>query len=333
MGLILPNPNYPANGDTLDATQLYQNQQAITEAIQSFDGSQINAGTVQATALATNADPQQLLGDGWDNFVSSGCTWSGSSASLVGSMSSGIIYQKSSVGLMIRVPIAAIGSYTFTASQDTYIDLDYDGNPYYLPVANNAAAPALTANAQRIAKIVTNGTGITSIVQLGTDSLGNFIYRTSGNKTKFQYTTNPYKFSVYWAAGAAGYLATSGATYIMKFDNKLFDTGNNFSLSTWLFTAPIAGFYWFGGSIMINNGSSVTPVYGQIQVNGTIVKQNEFQADGQAYSGTNVPVSGMMKLNAGDTVGLYAACGTPNIGITAGGPSTTWFEGFLVSAL
>ena len=144
--------------------------------------------------------------------------------------------------------------------------------------------------------------------------------------------TNPYKFSVYWAAGAGGYLATSGQSYIMKFDNKLFDTGNNFSLSTWLFTAPIAGLYWFNGSVMINNGSNVTAVYGQIQVNGSTAKQNEFQADGQAYSGTNVPVSGLLKLNAGDTVGLYAASGTPGIGIASGGPSATWFEGFLVSA-
>ncbi len=328
MGLILPNPNYPANGDTLDATQLYQNQQAITEAIQSFDGSQINAGTVQAAALATNADPQQLFGDGWDNFVSSGCTWSGSGSSLVGSMSAGVIYQKSPAGLMIRIPVSAIGSYTFTASQDTYIDLDYNGNPYYLPVANNAAAPALTANAQRIAKIVTNGTGITSIVQLGTDSLGNFIYRTSGNKTKFQYATNPYKFSVYRNA-----TLNTGATntwQLLTFDTETFDTGSNYSTSTGKFTAPISGFYQFNVSTGIYTASSFFGI--GIYKNGSLLTQPIGFYVPSTGSNYNYAFSRMLELASGDYIQIYTYCSIATQTINVG-DSQTFFEGFLVSPL
>lgn len=79
--------------------------------------------------------------------------------------------------------VAAVASRSYTVSKDTYVDVlrNTSTNAFslvYTEVANGAAAPALAANSVRIAKVVTNGTAITSIVQAGSDSLNNPILPT-----------------------------------------------------------------------------------------------------------------------------------------------------------
>ncbi len=51
--------------------------------------------------------------------------------------------------------------------------MSYDGTIYYTEVANGATSPALSSNRIRLAKVVTSGAAITSIVQSLTDTLGN----------------------------------------------------------------------------------------------------------------------------------------------------------------
>ena len=177
MSLILPYPGKPANGDTLDASIVQANITAIAQAIQSFDASQISPGTLTAAAFAASINPNTLLKENSSNFVSSGCIWSIVSG-LQGTMNSGILYVNG-----LRVSSGGVGSYNFTASHDTYVDIDYNGNLYYQPVANGAASPNLTANAVRVAKIVTNASAITSIVQSGLDSLTNSIYASPNVKS------------------------------------------------------------------------------------------------------------------------------------------------------
>src|SRR2546421_335454 len=57
--------------------------------------------------------------------------------------------------------------------------------------------------------------------------------------------SNPYKFSVYWASGGAGFLTTASTEYTIPYDVALFDTGSDFDTSAHHFTAPINGFYHF----------------------------------------------------------------------------------------
>jgi hypothetical protein len=166
----LPYPGKPANGDTLDAGVVQANLTALAQAIQSFDGSQITPGSISAAAFAAAINPNTTVKETLRPFVASGCTWQIVS-NLQGTMISGVIYVNG-----IRATIGGVGSYNFTASQDTYIDADYNGNLYYIPVGNGAASPALTANAIRLAKIVTNTTAITSIVQGGMDSNNVLVY-------------------------------------------------------------------------------------------------------------------------------------------------------------
>ena len=57
-------------------------------------------------------------------------------------------------------------SKTYTASKDTYVDVDDAGTFTFIEVANGADAPALTANSIRIMKVVTDVDNITGVTDL-----------------------------------------------------------------------------------------------------------------------------------------------------------------------
>lgn len=177
MGLVVPWPGVPQDGQPVEATTLAANLNAVYQAIQSFDASQIQAATLVASAFAAAINPNTILHDTISSFVQTGCVWSQVSG-LNGTMTSGIAYIGNATGIF-RVSVTGVGSNTFTASKDTYIDIDYNGNITYNAVANNAAAPALTANSIRVALVVTNGSAITSVTQTGIDSNNVQIYPTS----------------------------------------------------------------------------------------------------------------------------------------------------------
>lgn len=65
-----------------------------------------------------------------------------------------------------RYTKTGIANKTYTASKDTYVFIDTNGNITYTEVANNASAPATPANNILIAKVVTNGTAITSVAPM-----------------------------------------------------------------------------------------------------------------------------------------------------------------------
>jgi hypothetical protein len=114
------------------------------------------------------------------NFVVSGGVVALSSG-LVGTFSNIVFYQNGR-----KYSGTSIANKTYNASNDTYVDItgNADGTVTvtYTAVANNAAAPALSANNLRIAKVVTNGSAITGVTQTGSDSLSNFIY-TAANQS------------------------------------------------------------------------------------------------------------------------------------------------------
>lgn len=174
MTLVLPYPNTPLNGQPGDPVPIDANFTAITQAIQDFDGSQIAAGSVTDGALATNIDPITRGKETIANFVYSGCTWS-SVSGLAGTMAGGTYYVNGN-----RIVSPGVVSHTFTASKDTYIDLDYLGNVTYVAVANGATSGmTLTANAIRVALVVTGSSSISSVTQTGIDPISNQIYPNS----------------------------------------------------------------------------------------------------------------------------------------------------------
>lgn len=173
MSFSLPNPTSPTNGQPLDATPILANLVAIEQAIDSFDGSQVQAKSVTEQALADAINPRLRGLETLANFVYTGCVWS-SVSGLAGTMTSGTIYVNG-----YRVIVTAIGSETFPASNDTYVDIDYLGNVTYQSTSNGGSAPALTANALRVAKVITGSSTVSSVVQTGIDSNNVQIYPTS----------------------------------------------------------------------------------------------------------------------------------------------------------
>jgi hypothetical protein len=191
MTLVLPYPNTPTNGQPGDPVPINANFTAITQAIQDFDGSQIAAGSVADSALATNIDPITRGNETVADFVFTGCVWS-SVSGLSGTCTGGTYYVNGN-----RIVFPGVVSHTFTASKDTYVDLDYLGNVTYSAVSNNAASPSITANSIRVAIVITGASSITfvntgqidstlsgfapvisSVSLTTTDSLGNLIYPT-----------------------------------------------------------------------------------------------------------------------------------------------------------
>ncbi len=141
---------------------------------------------IPAAAMQDEANTKKFRDESNVSFVASGCIWSATSG-LSAAMTSGVLY----VANGARLAISAIVTRAFTASRDTYVDFSSAGAVGYSEVTNGAAAPALAADSIRVAKVVTNGSAVTSVVQVGIDSLGNYIYNTDPTAPPVTVYTNP----------------------------------------------------------------------------------------------------------------------------------------------
>lgn len=150
----------------------------------------------QAVTTSTTYTPYFAL----YNFIETGCVWTADSAgsTLNGTMTTGYVWIG---GKRLLVP--TVTAHAFTASKDTYVDLQDSGDGVnatvnYTEVTNNAASPALynsgtTNNTVRCAIIVTGASSIAAAASINqgqetrvlpiassipyavTDSLGNLI--------------------------------------------------------------------------------------------------------------------------------------------------------------
>ena len=314
MGFVLPNPSTPANGSLGDATPILANEVAIAQAIASFDGSQINAKSVSIGSLADSINPQLRYSENFYNYVDIGCTWTAVSG-LIGTMTGGTIYVNG-----YRVIVSGVGAYTFTASSDTYVYIDYLGNVTYNPISNNAPSPSATANAVLVGIIVTNGSAIVSINQGSTaatvpvissnvltvsDSRGNLIYPTDPNMTTLGYRS--LLVSATSSSGVAVDVGQLSVTVIVPASN------------------PKVDVEVYCGT-MYNNVAG-----GQINLQLTDVSNNVLQ-ETSPYTGINQPVAGIIMYEGSIAAGSYTfkVRYYPNISgsnamVLAGGATTPMF--------
>lgn len=158
--------------------------------IQSTQVSNDLTGLSNGTNDTANNSMSTFRGEVILDHVNSGCVWSGDSyaATRNASQTSGVVYISG-----VRLTVAAVSARSFTASKDTYIDVNGSGVQVYTEVTNNAASPALSAGSIRIGIIITGATTIaaatsvnqgqetmilpiaSSIAYSVTDSLGNLI--------------------------------------------------------------------------------------------------------------------------------------------------------------
>lgn len=144
--------------------------------------SNIAADSVYEINMANDANPRvrdaELLSIGvdtlsgstldQDTFAYSGCI-PATDSDLTSDISACVAYVNG-----YRISIGAT-SQTYTANRDTYVDLSQSGSYNLSAVANGASAPAVAANSARIAKVVTNGTAITTSTDLARRSLSGLV--------------------------------------------------------------------------------------------------------------------------------------------------------------
>ena len=120
---------------------------------------------------------------------------------------------------------------------------------------------------------------------------------------------------------------TSNAT--VEYDTKIFDQGDNYSTSTGLFTAPVAGVYFFTthGARYYNDPTGDYYLY--LLKNGSI--QIGFLNTHVTGYFTNTGGSLALDLAASDTVGIrWQAAGGGNKILYGAGDNAASFSGFLV---
>lgn len=167
------------------------------------------------------------------------------SSGLIGTFSNIVFYVNGQ-----RYSGTSIADKTYTASKDTYVDITASSggtvSVTYSEVANGAAAPALSADYLRVAKVVTNGSAITGVVQYGVDSLANRIY----------YTTplNPQQQGIWWEELGRAKLGATGTTISIP----------GFAARKFLrieFVTNISGAAWGSGRLRFNSDSGTNYSY------------------------------------------------------------------------
>lgn len=134
-------------------------------------------------------------------------------------------------------------------------------------------------------------------------------------------TSNPCKFSAYRNSAAN----TGNTVYaLVTFDTTDYNTGNNYSTSTGLFTAPSTGFYRFSGYIECTAGTFLIVAWYK---NGSIWKK--FLNINSAGGGASTIEE---SLSAGDTISIEAQGSTSAALLVGTSPRGCTFSGSLVSA-
>lgn len=209
------------------------------------------------------------------------------SAGLVGTFSN-IVYYISGV----RYTATSVANKTYTASKDTYVDINSSGTPTYTEVANGAASPALTSGYIRVAKVVTNGSAITSVSQYGkenavqiypTDKTQGLFYqelaRTTLTTTGTTITVSGIAPRKYLRVLVFTPISSGTISHTMYFNN---DTGNNYARrraengaaditannNASIMASTAATARWFTTADIINYASEEKMVHGFTSHNG-----------------------------------------------------------------
>jgi len=211
-------PGYVDNGNTTAEVAIVKMTTSWADTLITLLGNSLgDDGFLKVTSLDKFFKPPELIG----NFISSGGIIA-LSAGLIGTFSN-IVYYISG----LRYTKTAVANKTYTASKDTYVDINAAGTITYVEVANGATTGmTLTAGSVRVAKVVTSGAAITSVVQLGLDPLFNSIYP-NGPVSPAQINTNALYSDSYNATGQAAAGEFSSPTR-KTFDVSSIPTGHLF---------------------------------------------------------------------------------------------------------
>lgn len=164
--LSLPNFN---SGDSL-ATTISNLQTLRTNTLSVINGGladdNVSADGILEVDMGDDANTQLFIGQLFARGFNTSLTVSQVSG-LNYQTSAGVAYVYDSTSKkVVRINKGSATAGTATVSRDTYIDIGSDGVIDATEVGNNASPPTLAASHLRLAKIVTNGSTITSVTSL-----------------------------------------------------------------------------------------------------------------------------------------------------------------------
>ena len=206
------------------------------------------------------------------------------------------------------------------------------------PTINSPTITNATISADTLTGYTVSNTGTIYGIPVTTGTMS-ASYLTASTITNTQiaaaglYTTkvyNPYKFNVYRNAA----LTDGNNAYVqIIFDTKVYDTGTNYSTSTGLFTAPIAGFYqfnWVISKIQTANTAMLSSLFVNAEATARATSNQSYQ--GATTGGGGTSGATIIQLSANDTVQIksYGSGGAIQVGLVV--YASTSFSGFLVSA-
>lgn len=278
------NPTLPNDGEDADAVDVSAPILAILAVLNGHldvDNIEPNSlpwsimasftDSIPGNAIQVDSQLKLYRDDINTNYVVSGAEWSTLSG-LNGAMTTGVIHHPNGD----RSLPAAIATKAFTASKDTYVDIGTTGSPTYNEVANGATAPSVGTNSVRVAKVVTNGSAITSVTNIGRLRRVTVLRQND--------TTNAYQESIILTGWGA--ITYSGATPIA---NETVTFGLQFA------SIPIVlithGGDQASGTVALGNGGNL--VHGTTGAKATAVTLAQFvayvfQTAGSNYANGNI---------------------------------------------
>jgi hypothetical protein len=117
----------------------------------------------------------------------------------------------------------------------------------------------------------------------------------------------------------------SSQTNPIVFNSETYDIGNNYNNATGLFTAPVTGNYIFSAGVYSASGVNVSQLW--FVINGA--RERSFVL-ATPTDGGNLAGTGMVRLTAGQTIGIVGWFGGTTVTITANS-FHTYFRGALIS--